>query len=146
MSRAFWIYPEPDNKYWRYRVHVLKTRRGLQRVWNRDREPDDYLMGFCETYKGVWEYRGKNKKGKKTGIIGAIVMNEEDLNVEVISHECAHAAFGYCEHKRSKKYHKHAGGNAHEDQETYCYAQGRMTDQVIRWALRNGFKFRKAKK
>lgn len=92
--------------------------------------------GFCSTYHRVYNF---DKKGKRTVVpcLGKITLSRTLATPEVISHECAHAAFHYvkrlklkaqdvCEQKRGKK--STIIGDA---QEIYCYALGKMTEQII---------------
>lgn len=150
-TRHFWIYPERYNKNYKIRVHVTPSVKRMEEIVKlRGIENPTGVRGLhaahtCRLFK---------KKGPRNGILtgdlGDIYLCAEDLTVEFISHECAHAAHNYCRRRRKTKFGGYTRTNPKTEEayraqheEIYCYAQGWMTQQIVGWAVKNGFRFSK---
>lgn len=143
-TRKFWIYPEKGNRYWRFRVWVAPSQRAFARLAeNTTIEGDtDRVGAFCASYVVRSFKKGGPKNGVMTGDLGDLVFKAKELLPEYIAHECSHAAHSYCRRKRKTDYRVPTHSNmVHDHEETFCYAQGYMTAQIISWAIRNGFEW-----
>lgn len=144
-TRAFWIYPEKGNKYWKFRVIVTPSHRALVRFAERAyiKNPTD-TGAFCQTHTMRLFKKGGPKNGEATGDLGNIVLSASEFYPEYISHECSHAAHGFCRRKRKSNFSTSSRSSSVScNEEVFCYAQGWMTQQIISWAIKNGFKFKK---
>lgn len=68
-----------------------------------------------------------------SNVVGTMFLNLEDVDIAIIAHECAHAAFFY-EH-RTKRY---TGDFSDDEQESFCYFIGDIT-QKVREVIKNNF-------
>lgn len=143
-TRCFWVYPERGNKYWKFRVFITPGERAFaNRARGTTIEGQTENVGaFCASFEVRSFKKGGPKSGTPTGDLGNMVFKADELYPEYIAHECSHAAHSYC--RRKRKTHYNVPTRAHvvnDDEETFCYAQGWMTQQIISWAIANGFEW-----
>lgn len=111
-------------------VRVYRTHAELQREWNRRFAGNEKeLLGGFDGMT-VWSF--KNGKGKRTGLIGEILLSFETLTLDTLSHECAHAAMAYCRRLGRTQFRRLA------DEETYCYALGRLVQETVAGLMKHG--------
>ena len=117
-----------------FRLAVCKTRKemiaAIKRHVDENYADNNYPAGdtqgmFCPTAELV----KNNIPGTfNSNMFGTMFLNIEDADIDVIAHECGHAAFGY------EFYIRHFSGrfddDSFEEQEAYCYFLGGAVRKV----------------
>ena len=130
----FRVYPESVHGFY-FDVEVYPTQKQMQKRAERLKphlhggfmDTDAAVLGFSKGYVGadgrcVWS---------KT--LGTIVFHRERLGVNVISHECTHAALRWMEAMKfnvTDRGENYVEGEASDNEERFCYALGRMTAAI----------------
>lgn len=136
-TRSFWVYPSRKDKYFKFRCFITPSGRRLRQMGKAAGIMDSEKTGaFCQSWRKI-TYKKKGK-GIPCGDMGNIVLAADDLFSEYIAHECSHAAHAYCRRIRKGNFRVAAGRNVSQNEETFCYAQGYMTQQIHNWIFKQG--------
>lgn len=144
-TKKFKVFPDLNNKYWYVQVVLAPNERAYlnQLAKHHYYAENSRAMFGPQTH---WEYVGRKKKGKRLGGLGSIYLNAADLDGEIVSHECAHAAFEFCKRRKKTRFYRawtRKDDETKHDQEVFCYAQGWMTDQILGTLCGMGFELSK---
>ena len=76
--------------------------------------------------------------------LGLIAFNRCEIDAEIVAHESTHAAIRWMEEKRvpfdigKSALVEDKGGMAHDTEERFCYAVGKITNQIVdEWIARD---------
>ena len=141
-AKSFWVYPDPQNPYWKLRFHLYPSRKKLQAVWEKNTgKKDTQIDGYFQSCK-VTKYH-KDGTVEPIGEFGELSVAHDTLTAEVVVHECGHAAHEYCRRRRKNRFHrpKTTTGSVAADEEVYCYALGEIADQILARLFLMGYRF-----
>lgn len=144
----FFVYP--DNSKFKVQVTLVKGNKALRRVYaEHTGEKCDKVLAFFQQ-QNEWTFDKKKSPGVRTGLIGEIVLSQEDLLLNTIVHECGHAAHAFCRRKRKTDYGKRGlgkvDGSFGHPEEVFCYALGSMVSQICDWLCEHGYNWKKVRK
>lgn len=122
---TFRVYPDGKSELF-YRVNVWKNIKAMQKHCSPWIKLEDNVQGVCSSWTSWLYEKGKEKKSYELGEINFV---NKHLNMEVISHEAAHAALGFCRRKRidvtqHRVHGKKAPMKIVDGEEQFCYALG----------------------
>ena len=126
---SFRVYPEPTSRLY-VTVHLLRTRGDL-RALAAQAGPE--RRGFFKRAIGVSQTWRETTDRE----IGQVLLSLRNLTHEVLVHESAHALLGWAARRHVRV--DRVNGMVTDDEERYCYAQGRCVAQMIAALARRGF-------
>ena len=126
---SFRIYPDDRALYfkvyvWPSKAAMLAHLRSMNLSASRD------TVAQCSSYS-IAKIKGGHWRTKP--ILGEINFHAKQLNAEVVSHECGHAALSWARRKKFKKFNLEdlpIGPLVSRNEERFCYALGHMVNQI----------------
>lgn len=115
-------------------VRVFRTRALLHLYARLSRLHHPFLgheyVGLASTWDRFTRDRARVGRLRRTPEYGEILFIAKHLSPEIITHECAHLAFGYARRRHLRLDQLPARQAVSEDEEHFCYAMGGLTASV----------------
>lgn len=126
---SFRIYPDDRALY--FKVHVWPSKAAmLTHLRSMELPASRDTVAQCSSYS-IGKLRGGYWRTKP--ILGEINLHSKQLNAEVVSHECGHAALSWARRKKFKQFNLDdlpTGRLVSRNEERFCYALGHMVNQI----------------
>ena len=87
------------------------------------------------TFRGYLKETWNGKEYKLTDEIGAIYLNREYIDMDILSHECGHGAVGYARRHNIDPLKLEDGQYEIHENEVFCDVLGRMVSCVTAWVI-----------
>ena len=129
----FRVYPESVHGfYFDVSIHptVERMRKFAERTKAMRGNFDNAEAAVCGFSKGEQDENGRIAWSKT---LGAMVFYQKRLGMEIITHECTHAALRWMEAKKFNALDRsgdYVEGEASDNEERFCYALGRIAAQI----------------
>lgn len=134
---VFRLYPEPQSRLF-CRVNVWRDKAEMMAYWERTRGKDSarHHRGAAAIAAGREVYRVfPDGRMRKSGEFCEINCHRVGLDLEIIAHEITHAALAWCNRVRINPATPGNGCDVSGDEERFCYAVGRMVNDLA-WGLK----------
>jgi hypothetical protein len=133
---SFRIYPESVYSFY-FDVMIHPTLRAMRKSARKNGGKrsnfNDAQAVTCGYRRGEW---GDGDRIHWKKCCGLLLFHRKGINAETLSHEATHAAIRWMEEKKFSfpinppALISERGGMASDDEERFCYAVGRMTNQI----------------
>lgn len=125
-----------SGKKWHGYVHIFPTNRGMRSAIRQTGTDNGPCRAMCRTYGKVINYPGKGKRGKDTGLVCDIFLSQEDMCMEFVAHEVAHACMGWAKRvnfnwRKSHSIDERKIPYLERPSERWAYAVGRVVEQIV---------------